>query len=314
MFGGASTGSEKVDQVFLFVTALSVSFLIFITALMIYFVVRYRRSAGAKAEDIEGHTLLEIVWTAVPLVLFLSMFYFGWTNYRYLRNVPRDAMVIKVVARQWAWSFVYPDGRQTTDLTVAINRPVKLELESLDVVHGFFVPAFRVKEDVVPGKHNYTWFQPTEIGSFDIECTVICGVNHSYMLSKVHVVTEDAFKAWYFQRPGDEVAALPAHVSPAAAADPARGARHFKLKGCVACHTDDGSKLIGPTLGGVYGRHSTVLTDGREHDVTADETYIARSVRDPNVDVVKGYPPEMTKLDVNPQEMADIIAYLKTRK
>jgi cytochrome c oxidase subunit II len=314
MFGGASTGAEKVDQVFLYVTALSVAFLIFITALMIHFVFRYRRSAGAKAEDIEGHVGLEITWTLVPLVLFLSMFYFGWTNYRYLRNVPRDAMVIKVVARQWAWSFVYPDGRQTTELSVAVNRPVKLELESLDVVHGFFVPAFRVKEDVVPGKHNYTWFQPTELGSFDVECTVICGVNHSYMLSKVNVITEDAFKSWYFRRPGEEVAALPAHAAQAVAADPARGGRYFKLKGCVACHTDDGSKLIGPTLQGVYGRHSIVFTDGREHEITADDDYIARSVQDPNLDVVKGYPPEMTKLDVNPQEMADIIAYLKTRK
>jgi cytochrome c oxidase subunit 2 len=310
MFGGASTGSEKVDQVFLFITALSVSFLIFITALMIYFVVRYRRSAGPKAEDIEGHTWLEVTWTLIPLALFLSMFYFGWTNYRYLRNVPRDAMVIKVIARQWAWSFVYPDGRQTTELSVALNRPVKLELESVDVVHGFFIPAFRVKEDVVPGKHNYTWFQPTEIGSYDIECTVICGVNHSYMLSKVNVLTEDAFKKWYFSPAGEPAVAEASNVAP----DPNRGARHFKLKGCVACHTDDGSKLIGPTLKGVYGNHVTVLTDGRERDVTADEAYVARSVRDPNVDVVKGYPPEMTKLDVNDREMADIIAYLKTRK
>src|SRR3972149_5738805 len=105
MFGGASTGSQKVDDVFLFITALSVGFLIFITALMIYLVVRYRRRPGIKAKDIEGHVGLELAWTGIPLVLFLSMFYYGWTNYRYLRAVPRDAMVVRVTGRQWAWSF-----------------------------------------------------------------------------------------------------------------------------------------------------------------------------------------------------------------
>ena len=126
------------------------------------------------------------------------MFYYGWTNYRYLREVPRDAMVIKVTARQWAWSFTYPNGRQTSELYVALGRPVRLDLKSLDVLHGFYVPAFRVKADVVPGKNNYTWFQPEQLGDFDIECTVMCGVNHSYMLSKVHVIPEADFSAWYF--------------------------------------------------------------------------------------------------------------------
>jgi cytochrome c oxidase subunit 2 len=317
MLGGASTGSEKVDQVFLFITALSVAFLLSITAVMIYFVIRYRRSRGAKAQDIEGHTGLEITWTLVPLGLFLTMFYYGWTNYQYLRRVPRDAMVIKVVARQWAWSFVYPDGRQTTELSLAVNRPVKLELESLDVIHGFYIPAFRVKEDVVPGKHNYTWFQPTELGSFDIECTVICGVDHSYMLSKVHVLTEDAFKSWYFAAPGEQVAELsaaPARATGAAAPDPVRGAQRFKLKGCVACHTDDGAPLLGPTLKGAYGKQVAVLTDGRERMAVVDDGFIANKIRHPQADVVKGYRPEMTALDVSDQDIAHIIAYLKTLK
>jgi cytochrome c oxidase subunit 2 len=315
MLGGASTGSEKVDQVFLFITALSVAFLIAITAVMIYFVIRYRRSRGAKPEDIEGHLGLEVAWTLIPLGLFLTMFYYGWTNYQYLRKVPRDAMVVKVIARQWTWSFVYPDGRQTSELWLPKDRPVKLELESLDVIHGFYVPAFRVKEDVVPGKHNYTWFQPIELGDFDIECTVICGVNHSYMLSKVHVLTEDAFKAWYFAGPGEAVAEAtdPARpVRKTAASDPGRGAQRFKLKGCVACHTDDGKSLVGPTLRGVYGKQVTVLNQGQERLVTVDDAFIAQKIRHPEADVLKGYRPEMTASGVSDEDVAQIIAYLKT--
>jgi cytochrome c oxidase subunit 2 len=128
MFGGASSFSDKVDAVFLYISALTIAFLVFITFLMIYFVVRYRRSRGAQAHDIHGHTVLELLWTGIPLVLFLSMFYYGWTNYRYLREVPRDAMVIQVTARQWAWSFTYPNGRQTTELYVAMGRPIRLNL------------------------------------------------------------------------------------------------------------------------------------------------------------------------------------------
>ena len=131
MFGGASSFSGKVDAVFLYIAALTIAFLVFITFVMITFVIRYRRGKGGKPEDIHGHTLLELLWTGIPLVLFLSMFYYGWTNYRYLREVPRDAMVITVTARQWAGSFTYPNGRQTSELFVALGRPVRLDLKFL---------------------------------------------------------------------------------------------------------------------------------------------------------------------------------------
>jgi cytochrome c oxidase subunit 2 len=177
---------------------LSVIFLVGITSVMLYFVFKYNRKRHPKGKDIEGNFWLEIVWTATPAVLFLTMFYFGWTNYGYLRNVPRDAMEITVNARQWSWSFVYPNGKQTSELILALDKPVKLNLHSLDVIHGFYVPAFRIKEDVVPGKQNYTWFTPTQLGSFDILCTVICGVGHGNMVSKVRVVPLKEFEAWYF--------------------------------------------------------------------------------------------------------------------
>jgi cytochrome c oxidase subunit II len=309
MFGGASSVSDKVDAVFLYISALTIAFLVFITALMIYFVVRYRRTRNAQGEDIHNNHLLEALWTGIPLILFLTMFYYGWTNYRYLREVPRDAMVIQVTARQWAWSFTYPNGRQTSELYVAKDRPIRLDLKSLDVLHGFYVPAFRIKADVVPGKANYTWFRATQMGDFDVECTVMCGVNHSYMLSKVHVIPEENFAKWYF---GDSSEPPIAEADTAAVPDPHRGERAFKLKGCVSCHTNDGSKLVGPTWKGLFGSEVTVVADGREAKVTADEDYLRRSIRHPPKEVVKGFAPQMPKADLKDGDVADLIAYIKS--
>ena len=310
MFGGASSFSDKVDAVFLYIAALTIAFLAFITVVMIYLVIHYRRGKGAKPEDIHGHTLLELLWTGIPLVLFLTMFYYGWTNYRYLREVPRDAMVIQVTARQWAWSFTYPNGRQTSELYVALGRPVRLDLKSLDVLHGFYVPAFRVKADVVPGKNNYTWFQAEQLGDFDIECTVMCGVNHSYMLSKVRVIPESDFSAWYFGESAD--APVLSRTGAAGVPDWARGERVFKLKGCVACHTTDGSKLVGPTWKGLFGSPVTVLTEGKEVTLTADDDYIQRSIHHPPKEIVKGFAPQMPKADLSDRDVADLVAYIKS--
>jgi len=309
MFGGASSASEKVDAVFLYISALTIAFLVFITAMMIYFVIRYRRSRNTRGEDIHDNPLLEVMWTVIPLLLFLTMFYYGWTNYRYLREVPRDAMVVQVSARQWAWSFTYPNGRQTSELYVANDRPIRLDLKSLDVLHGFYIPAFRVKADVVPGKANYTWFRATQQGDFDIECTVMCGVNHSYMLSKVHVIPEEKFAKWYF---GDSSDPPLAEADPGAVPDPHRGERAFKLKGCVSCHTNDGSKLVGPTWKGLYGSRVTVLAGGVEADVTADDDYLKRSIRHPPKEVVKGFEPQMPKAELKDNDVADLIAYIKS--
>lgn len=310
MFGGASSVSDKVDSVFLYISALTIAFLVFITFLMIYLVVRYRRSRNQKPEDIHGHTGLEIVWTVVPLLLFLSMFYYGWTNYRYLREVPRDAMVIKVTARQWAWAFTYPNGKQTTELYVPGGRPIRLDLKSVDVLHGFYIPAFRIKSDVVPGRDTYTWFEATKEGDFDIECTVMCGANHSYMLSKVHVIPEAAFSSWYF---GDSTEAPElAQIRSGELPPEARGKRVYKLKGCVGCHTIDGSPLVGPSWKGLYGSNVTLLVKGQETTVKADDAYIRRAVKHPPDEVVKGFEPQMPDLNVTEKDIDDVIAFMKT--
>jgi len=311
----ASTSAEKSDAVFFFVFGLSLLFLIFITILMIYFVIRYSKKRHPKAEQIEGHTGLEILWTVIPLVLFLAIFYYGWTNYDYMRQAPRDSMVVKVTARQWVWSFEYPNGKQTKALFAPIGKPMKLEVRSADVVHGFFVPSFRLKIDAVPSRANTTWFEATKLGSFDIECTVICGVDHSLMLSKVVIVPEEEFRAWYF---GGETAPEPGKTLRSAAhpdlpAEP-MGLALMRANGCLACHSVDGKPMVGPTLKGLYGKQEEVLVAGASRTVTVDEARLRKAIQDPMAEVIKGYSPIMPPNPLTDRELADVLEYLKSLK
>jgi len=300
-FQQASSAAGKVDSVFLFIFGLSVVFLIAITFLMVFFIIKYSRKRHPKGVDIEGNVWLEIAWTVTPTVLFLLMFYFGWTNYEYMRNVPRDAMVIDVTARQWAWSFTYPNGKRTTELVVALNKPVKASLHSLDVIHGFYIPAFRIKEDVVPGKQNYTWFIPTRLGSFDLECTVICGVGHANMLSKVTVVPVPEFEAWYF------AASAPLAGNPALAV--------LEQKSCLTCHSLDGRVMVGPSFQGMFGQKQIVKdASGREHEVQVDDARLVRAIRAPNLDIVRGYPPAMPAVTLTDAELGQIVEFIKSLK
>jgi cytochrome c oxidase subunit 2 len=311
----ASTAAGRVDAVFLFILALCVVFLVFITFLLVYFIIKYNRKRHPRGEDIEGNTGLEITWTVVPTILFLIMFYFGWTNFEYERNVPRDAMVINVTARQWAYSFTYPNGKQTTALYLALNKPVKTELHSLDVIHGFYIPAFRIKEDVVPNRQNYTWFIPTMLGSFDIECTVICGPGHANMLSKAVVVPVADFEAWYF---GDEDTPLPGQAKTAEApapqaANPAMAV--LNAKGCLTCHSLDGRVMVGPTFKGIYGCQEVVKDSaGHEREVTVDAVHLAKAIQNPDDEFTKGYPSAMPAVELTPAEMSQIIDFIKNLK
>jgi cytochrome c oxidase subunit 2 len=311
----ASSAAGRVDSVFFFILILCVAVLVFITTALIYFVIKYNRKRHPKGEDIHEKTWLEILWTVIPTILFLTMFYFGWTNFHYTREVPRDAMVIEVTGRQWAWSFMYPNGKQTSDLYLAQDRPVKLELHSLDVIHGFFVPAFRVKEDVVPGKQNYTWFKPTQLGAFDIECTVICGVSHADMLAKTIVVPVEEFEKWYF---GDADAPLPDQASSKTADEtPPDGKAYAVLrdKFCTTCHSLDGSALVGPTFKGLFGKKRIVLNrKGLEKEIKADDAYLAESIQDPMAEIVKGYPSIKPKSPREENDLEEVIAFLKTIK
>ncbi len=311
----ASSAAGRVDAVFLAVLALCAAFLILITAAIIYFAIKYNRKRHPKAVDIEGNAWLETAWTVIPTALFLLIFLYGWTNYSYMREAPRDAMVINVTARQWAWSFQYPNGKKTAELYLAVDRPVKLELHSPDVIHGFFVPAFRIKQDVVPGQTNYTWFMPSQLGAFDIECTVICGVSHALMLSKVIVVPEEDFGKWYFG--GDDAPApKPEKTSaPAPAAPPNPALDVLNRKFCFTCHSVDGSPMVGPSFKGLSGKRQAVLDlEGREYEIDVDGSYLARAIQDPGVETVKGYPPAMPVNPLTEVELKLVVEYIESLK
>lgn len=310
MFTSASNVAGGADRVFLFIVGLSAFVLLGITAAMVLFVVRYARRRRPTAEQIEGNLALEVVWTVLPTLLFVSMFAYGWSIWRGGRAGPDDAERVKVTGRQFAWSFTYASGKTTQQLVLPLGRPVRLDVTSVDVVHGFFVPAFRAKVDAVPGRTNYTFLTPTALGTYDIECTVICGPIHSYMLSKAHVVPSETYAAW---------AAGPETEPPAAGAPPApvvarvepaaRGKALAEAQGCIACHSVDGAAAVGPTFRGLWGRRET-LESGKQ--VVVDEPYAIRSIRTPSADVVKGYPDAMPQLPLTDAQIEDLIAWLKT--
>lgn len=189
---------QEVDSVFIFVVAVSVFFLLLITGVMIYFMFRYSAKRHPKAENITGNTTLEVLWTVIPLILTLMMFFYGWDAFRNMRTVPPDAMVVKVTGRMWYWGFEYANHKKSdTLLYVPVGKPVKMEIYSMDVNHSFYLPQFRIKEDAIPGRMNYLVFNPTQVGTFDIFCAEYCGLNHSYMLGHLIVMPQDKFYEWY---------------------------------------------------------------------------------------------------------------------
>ncbi len=309
MFSGAeSLIGRQVDQAFFLILGICVAMLVLITFLMVFFVIKYNRKRHPIPENIEGNTLLEITWTVIPTILVLAMFYVGWTGYRQMQDVPAGAMTVKVTARMWSWLFEYENGKQSDVLNLPVGKPVKLVLSSEDVLHSFYVPAFRVKKDAVPGIKAVLWFTPDETGSFDLFCAEYCGVGHSAMLSKVVVMNEDAFTAWLKGTKAGEEKALEAK-------EPA-GLALIKAKGCTGCHTIDGSPLVGPTLKGIFGSKVRVVTSGQEREVLADEEYLRKSMLDPNADVVDGFPPIMPsqKGKLTGDEIQQIIEYVKSLK
>jgi cytochrome c oxidase subunit 2 len=300
MILGPSNTAGKIEISFLILTGVSVLFLVCVTFFIILFLVKYNKKRHPKAEEVRESLLLEIVWTVIPTALVLALFYFGWKDFDYIRNAPKDAMPITVIARQWSWTFEYENGKESDLLRVPLGKPIKLILTSKDVIHSFFVPAFRIKEDCVPGMATHLWFTVNDAGSYDIFCTEYCGAGHSHMRSKVEAMPPEEFAAWY---------------SKAATEKPQeRGLKLLLTKGCLGCHSIDGTRRDAPTLKGVYNRRLMVLEKGKEKEVTADEAYLRTSILQPMFAVVKGYQPVMPAFPVTQEELQTIVDYLKGLK
>ncbi|MDX9727758.1 MAG: cytochrome c oxidase subunit II [Bacteroidales bacterium] len=303
MFNGASNLAEGVDQAFLFIFIIAFIFIVGITAFMIWTVIHFSRKKGKEAKQFEGSMKLEVLWTVVPLILVMLMFWIGWKGFAPMRKVPADAMVITAIGRMWEWEFIYSDSLRSKELVLPINKPVKLELVSEDVNHSLFIPAFRVKEDVIPGYDNYLWFTPNYIGDYEILCTEYCGLLHSAMVSKTKIVEQEEYDAWYEE------------LKTASFIPEPEGLKLLRGTGCLACHSLDGAKLVGPSFAGLYGSQRTVNEGNTPKTVTADEAYITSSVYDPNLQIVEGFARNLMQSYrelLTEEQIAIMTEYLKT--
>ncbi|MCB1153714.1 MAG: cytochrome c oxidase subunit II [Deltaproteobacteria bacterium] len=298
----ASTFASNIDNLFYFIYWLAVIFFVLIIGTMAYFAIKYRRKdPNQRTSPIHGNHALELAWSAIPGVLLIAVFVWGFRAYMDMSVAPKDAMDIRVKAQMWNWSFDYPSaGVNTTELVVPAGRPVKLTMSSKDVLHSFFVPDFRVKKDVLPNRYTTIWFEAIAPGEHQIFCTEYCGQNHSKMLSKVIVKSQEDFDKWIEgQGKLDESIPLSEH-----------GKRIFTERGCTACHTMTGQAGAGPSLKGKYGSQEN-LADGSQ--VLVDDNYIRESIMDPTAKVVAGFQPVMPtfKGQLRDDEVDALIEYIK---
>jgi len=294
----ASTFAEAVDPLFAFLTILSVVCLVLITAAAIWFVLRYKRGHTEGAGP-SHNTAIELTWSAVPLVIVMAIFLWGFRGWMHMTVPPREAIDVRLVAQKWSWSFTYPNGQSSPELHVPVHTPVRLTMRSNDVLHSFYVRAFRQKMDVLPGRYTNTWFEATQVGEFEVQCTEYCGDGHSRMLAKVVVHEAADYEKW--------VKSLDADVAVSAAT----GEKLFLERQCVGCHSKDGSRLVGPSFKGLFGKDEA-LADGTT--VKVDAEYLRESILDPAAKIVQSYPPAMPPYQgqLKPGEVDSLIEYIKT--
>src|SRR6476659_1230225 len=294
----ASTTAGSVDALFVFLVILSgmVSVAIF-TAIMV-FAVRFRRRTGVLAEQIEGSTALEITWSIIPLGIFVVIFIWGAVIYFKERTPPRGATEVYVVAKQWMWKLQHEEGqREINELHVPVGRDVKLIMTSQDVIHSFFVPAFRIKQDVLPGRYTTAWLHPTKAGTYHLFCAEYCGSQHSGMIGQVVVLEPAQYQAWLSG--GGATGTLASN-----------GQNMFLQLGCATCHRSD-TQGRGPNLVGLFGK-PVQLEDGRV--VTADENYVRESILTPGAKIVSGFKPIMPVFQglVSEEQLNALVAYVKS--
>lgn len=274
-----------------------------VTIPLIYLSLKYRRkNKDDQGADIHGNVPLEVVWTVVPLILVTLMGVQTWSVYNQFRDVPKDAYEVNVEGFMWGWNVKYPEGIQTlNEIRVPVDRPVKINLTSTDVLHAFFIPEYHVQEEAIPGRTTYFWFQPTTPGEYQAYCTEYCGTEHSSMLAKVKVMERNDFDAWVSQQRKAEATASPVD----------KGKTLVENLGCKGCHTVTGDTSAGPTFKGIFGRQTT-LSDGKV--VTADKEYLEESITDPKAAVVQGYSAIMQPYKLSDRDVDAIVEYLQTLK
>ena len=304
----ASNFVSTYNTAFYVIAGISLFLLIGLTLIMLYFIFRYNRKKNKTAIQNEGNTRLEIIWTVTPILLVLVMLYYGWAGWKPMTKAPKDTLNIESIARMWSFSFIYENGKQSPDLVVPINTPIKINLVSLDVIHSLYIPAFRVKSDMIPGREKVMWFLPQREGEYDLYCAEYCGLQHSYMNSTVKVLSKENFDSWYT----DTVAVINVAQESLPGAE---GLSIMISQGCNACHSSDGSKILGPSYLNLFGEQQVVVRDGKEITVTVDEEYIKKAIYDPNSEIVKGYPKDLMqsyKGTLSDEDVNKIIEYLKS--
>jgi cytochrome c oxidase subunit 2 len=297
----ASTLAPTIDSLFYFVYWASVIIFAGVVIAMLYLVWKYRRESHAdRMKLVEESRLIEATWIVLPTILVLVVFVWGFRAYIKVGVAPPDAYEIRVTGKQWLWEFEYPDGTSTTgELHVPVDRPVKLVMSSTDVLHSFFVPAFRVKHDVLPNRYTSVWFEATKEGTYKALCTEYCGASHSQMTANVTVQDQGEFESWL------KSAGIPSDAPPVE-----RGKILYEQQGCNTCHSLDGSEGTGPTWKGLYG-HDAQLADGST--VTADANYIRQSILKPGSQIVKGYQNIMPASygSLSESELTGLVAFIK---
>lgn len=299
---GAATTDPAMDRVFYLILVICSLLFLLVVGLMTFFLVRYRRLPGRKAEKTATQNiLLEATWTVIPVVIVGVIFYQGFVAYMRMQTAPPGCYDLRVSARQWAWQFIYPNGHIDDNLHVPAGEPVRLTMTSEDVIHGLWIPALRVKMDVVPGRYTSVWFRADKPGAYDLLCTEYCGDEHSSMLATVEVQTREDYDAW-LKDAANYLKTLP----PAEA-----GKLLYKRRGCAQCHSTDGTAGTGPSFLGIFGK-SQKMADGRS--VIIDDNYIRESILEPQAKIVAGYQPVMSTYKglVSDDDITALIEFIKS--
>jgi cytochrome c oxidase subunit II len=301
---GAAGNDPAMDRAFHLLLIICSLLFLLVVGLMVLFAARYRRQPGVAAQKTASKSMiLETTWTVIPILIVSVIFYQGFTAFMQMRTAPPNCYDLRVKARQWSWQFVYPNGHVDENLHVPAGEPVRLTMSSEDVIHGLWIPALRVKMDVVPGRYSTVWFQADKPGTYDLLCTQFCGDEHSNMLATLEVQTRADYDAW-LKNAANYLKTLP----PVEA-----GKILYHRRGCAQCHSTDGTAGTGPSFKGIYGK-SVKMSDGRS--VTADDNYIRESILDPQAKTVAGFQPVMSTYKglVSDDDITALIEFIKSLK